>query len=231
MLKFLLSALFVTGVLLNAPNLASGQRKDLSGNTATESNEKDMPVHVVKLDFFQFIHGDFPIYYERRMTNHLTLIGGLGVTYRDYWYHLWVNGIDINTDLGKLEETKPGYSARFGARFYPAATPNTPDGFYLSAMLLHKRYNWVQRYTVDNTSVLRNEYRLVTDLQFLLGYQYISPTGIALDVYGGLGTRFHDAHRYRLTYDSNNSGYDLELARKPNIRPALLFGLQLGYAF
>jgi hypothetical protein len=186
--------------------------------------------YTVKIEPTLLANGDFPLFFERRITGKLTGVAGLGVTGRDIIFHFIDNQIDQHEDKdkGSLNRTRLGASFRAGLRFYPSSNTTVPEGFYFALLYQVKRYNWEQNFDLQNNVQSKNrEYRRISDVLFQIGYQHINKYNMAFDVYTGLGFRSQVVrHGLRINDDSA-----VQMNTHRQLLPALYLGGQVGFAF
>lgn len=117
-----------------------------------------------------------------------------------------------------------GYRVQFKYKFF-ITKDEAPAGFYIAP---HFSYATAKLKSDKNA----NDYLKASKTNFdaVLGYQLITKGGFALDIYTGLGFKIRD---YKLS--ENGSVIDIDDlseilgANKP--KPAIVFGLNFGYAF
>lgn len=159
----------------------------------------------VKLNPLLFFHGEIPIYFERAVSERISLEVGLGFTSRNH-VSLVVND-DESDDFGAGVEIQPKLATHIALRYY-FTDDLEPYGWYLSPEFATRTYTKIIT-EKDNsgalTNMLRNDERVFNDTKLLLGYQLLGGTNNWLfDMYGGFGLRNRDLKKVRENYDLVN---------------------------
>lgn len=196
---------------------ASAQRKTfLKFNPTTLPNELD-------------------VYISREVSPTLTLEGGGGFVYTDYWDNI-LNQFDFGQIKPRISEHQylnaKGYAARLGLRFYVIAPYNATSrasGTYFEPMLLFKEV-WYPNddKELDSKNYIERGRKYVSGLQLLVGRQY-KRGKVYLDKYVGLGVK---AKTYRFDdYQVNGGSGDVENngTRTTSWLPSIHLGLKIAF--
>lgn len=216
--------LFVTFTALCT--LAYAQPRVITFDSDQKSEEdSELEKNVVKVSLFELASGDFPIYYERVLSDRFTAEVSAGITFGDYYGSLF-----SSSEISPLEssvDAKYGYSFSAAIRFYPI---EALDEFYISPEFKYRKYNWDRDveafidgppYTIQETV---SENRVYVMPRITFGYTYFYDYNLSLDWHVGVGMN-----------TPTESIYDFEvnqvIQEKQNTRPRLHLGLKIGYIF
>ncbi|PWH81385.1 DUF3575 domain-containing protein [Brumimicrobium oceani] len=185
------------------------------------------PKNLIKLNPFEFVAGDFSIYYERILTEKLTAEVGIGMTNADL-YGL-VNYIDLYSPFNNFVTPKMGFSFTAAIRFYPI---EALEGIYVAPEFKYRKYNW-ERITYDDLYFFDEPYdneqmveedRTYTIPRITFGWMILYDNNLSLDWSIGLGMNTAKENIY------NEETMMMEV-RKRGTNPRLNLGLKIAYAF
>lgn len=174
---------------------AWGQIDPLDPNANKSGWEQDaymvdslVEVHnALKLDPLQVLRGEIPLFYERRISNHISVEVGAGVTRRNWTYALF--NVDAD-DLRRNITVKTGPTARLGLRYYFKDSPEL-DGLYVMPQAAYRIYE--KEYAEldsagDLNGVEHIDRREVGEVNLTIGFQKLAySSNFLFDVYIGLG--------------------------------------------
>lgn len=186
--------------------------------------------HLLKVNPLLVFSGDIPIYYERRLSDHLAAEAGIGITHMDYLYE----GFDFEQSFEgfNIDRTASiGYSFRAEIKYYPSKSTKALDEMYFGFAFRIKHYNTDLikcNSTLISPSV--SETRTYIDNQLTGGYIYYISDMVFLDFYGGIGIRNRNTNR-----GSCNFNGPITVITEPtlvqSVAPAIALGVKLGFAF
>lgn len=175
-------------VLKTDPDSAAQKNKDVKVNVINPHGKQpvrydgkimasDSVQQAIKINTFQILRGEFSFYYEYRLADAFSVEAGLGVTYTDYPYELFVNEgrFIFNDGEGKNVKFLSGFAGHALVRWYPSRYETAITGFYLAPEI--SRRNWQMDYLV-NTGLIREPHRMKrswTDFKLQIGYQNADP--------------------------------------------------------
>ena len=222
----IISAIFIS-FNLHAQVKISNHDDYFSGGSGGGGDEQN----VIKIGFFHLFDGEFPVFYERRINNHITVQGGAGVTFFDA---IMLIGDAVNNVNSGPDGTPPGfslgYTLKLGARYYPAG--EAPEGFYLSPELRYKIYNYSYSNLMDSnysTSTFNGKASYF-DFLGLLGYQFIAENNMAIDMYAGFGGRVRNRDLLNEGTSPTGANYYF-FAKQSDLVPYVSVGFTIGFAF
>ncbi|GAA4318566.1 hypothetical protein [Flaviaesturariibacter amylovorans] len=174
--------------------------------------------NIIKIAPLGFITGQFPLLYERRLTDFLTVQVGGGLTNRNYMRGLmirardedassiikeypWSNTNDFDMDqteqLYSFEYRKPkmGYMYRVEPRIY--FENEAPEGNYIGLQYNYARYNFsIPAYVNgEHSGDLRDEYENITDFMVHFGNQWVHDR-ITIESSSAIGLRKVKGSKY-----------------------------------
>lgn len=141
----------------------------------------------LKVDPLQIFRGEILVFYERRITDRVSLEVGLGLTRRNWAYALFAVDAD---DLRRNITVRTGPSARLGVRFYLKDSPEL-DGMYIMPQLAYKVYE-KEFAELDSAGELNGvdhiDRREIGEVNLCFGYQHLSfNSNFFYDIYFGIG--------------------------------------------
>lgn len=212
--------------------------------------------NAVYIGLVSFINGYTPVYYERAITNTLSVQVGAGVTTRSYTSVFSVLGTEGNNsdnfkgadydipddyDQYKYRKAAPGLYLSVAPKIYYAG--DGMEGAYISPMLEFKQYRWNARMAdesvppssyysdidVPRTTATQAEYMRCLDLSINFGGLYQTENHIVFSWSTGIGVR--NAHSSRLDVGVRSDGLGLGNERYANAvqeydKTKLLFSFQ-----
>jgi hypothetical protein len=226
----------VTIIFSESARTPSSKKKSASG----EDN-------IVKIAPLGFITGQFPLLYERRITDFLTVEIGGGITNRNYLRGAFVSAgegddasmfkeypwsssgsdYDVAEPLYSFDARKPamGYLFRISPRIYFES--EAPDGSFLGLQFNHATYNFtIPKYVSGaHTGAPQKEHETVTDFMVHFGHQWINDR-ITLESSSAIGLRKVKGEKYV----ASDSGIDgMATYEKSGINFGI--GLTVGFHF
>ncbi|WP_107039688.1 hypothetical protein [Brumimicrobium mesophilum] len=217
----LIAFTFAIGFAIAQPRVVTfesdeGSREDQSG----------YEMNVFKISLFELAAGDFPIYYERVLSNSFSAEASLGLTFGDYTASIFS---DYDSPFNYNIDAKYGFSFSLALRFYPIASL---EDFYISPEFKFRNFNWsrdIDQYnpyppyenvvtqTVDET-------RTYLMPRINLGYITFYDNNLSFDWHIGVGmnTPTESVFNYQTLQVQSE---------KLNTRPRFHFGFKIGYVF
>lgn len=188
--------------------------------------------HALKISPAALIAGEIPLSYEHKVSDYMTVEGGLGIT----TYNLTEDLIRGYSERGDGETVSTvSYSALFNAKFFPEGNA-FQDGYYV-AFNLNLR-NYTQDFTTLDafgTDTTVNEFFRWSDIGFTMGYQSRPSEKMIVDWYIGAGIRQKNRSTtdYIQEFDPISGLFvgRYELNESTNVAPALLGGVKISLLF
>ncbi|HEU4717256.1 MAG TPA: hypothetical protein VFU15_05465 [Bacteroidia bacterium] len=147
----------------------------------------------IKINPLNALRGDFPAYFEWRVSDPFSVEVALGATYIDYMYELVNNGGQYILDANERRNVKfySGFTGRFQLRWYPSNSETAITGFYIAPEFARRTYR--MDYYV-NTGLIREPHpihRNYTDFRLQIGWQNADPyENVFLEWFASAGIRF-----------------------------------------
>jgi len=141
--------------------------------------------HALKMAPLLILNGEIPVYYERRIGDHLSIELGLGITHQDYLYQ----GLQEEFYSDEDRETQYGYSMALGLKFFPSKYTMAIDEMYFGPDIRYKNYNTTLIGCEGLTVGPVEETRQVIDYKLTGGFIYWVADRVMFDLYAGLGMR------------------------------------------
>lgn len=204
---------------------------------AQQFDTVDVVKNALKLNPLLFMRGEIPLYYERALSNRLSMQVGIGMTWRNY--------INFNLDADEVDDfgegtkiiAKPSY--HIAARYY-FSDDLEQAGPYMELEFAHLDY--VKDIAMKDslrqlTDQKFRDTRTFNDLRLLFGHQSLSATSNWLvDFYGGIGLR---DRRMIIVQESFHPGsspqdpsrYTYTTKAEDDIVPVLFLGVRVGLGF
>jgi len=191
------------------------------GNEEENSINQSTRQNALKLNIFEFISGDFSLYYERKLHEKISVEAGLGMTYVDI-YGL-IAYADILSPFDILIQPRMGFSYKISGRFYPI---ETFERVYVSPELKFRKYVWDRQIYQDfsPTQTTVSEERTYFIPRLSIGYAVSYNNNLYFDWTLGIGINSVSEIRYE------NETLELNHIVR-NSRPRLHLGLKVGYIF
>jgi hypothetical protein len=148
--------------------------------------------NALKFDPVQIIFGDYQLFYERILTNHLSFEAGAGFTRRNYgagWFDYSLDNLGDNVDINT------GYSFTIALRYYLKDSEELL-GPYVSAGANFR--NYLTTYSViDTTGVLTGDQyddeRIYNSYYLTVGYSALpTRSNLFMDFFVGIALRQKD---------------------------------------
>ena len=174
--------------------------------------------NIIKISLFEIISGDFPLYYERVLSDKFSLEGSVGITFGDYIGGLF---LDDFSSIDNSSNSNYGFSFSASLRFYPI---EILEEFYIAPEFKYRKYNWEREYSdMSGISNLYAENRTYAMPRINLGYSFFYDNQLIFDYYVGIGMNNITENRY--DYETNN------ISESKLRRPRVHIGLKIGYVF
>jgi len=187
--------------------------------------------NIVKGNPLLFFHGEVPVYFERAISERVSLELGLGLTTRNYVSLAFSDEAD---DFGAGTEIQAKIAAHIAARYY-LTDDLEPYGWYISPEFATRTYTKIITLK-DNEGALTTtrwkDERVFNDSKLLLGYQLLGGTSNWLiDFHGGIGLRNRDHQKVVENFDTATGvrTYELEFVDDTIFAPFLGFKVGVGF--
>lgn len=223
----------------------NGQKGDSTKNAKTQQDEayqNDDYIKkvnsIVKFNPLTLFSGDMVFYFERKLDTRLSVEGGLGLTFRNYFFEA-AKTFETGVDYGKNRNGLPGYSGRLSLRYFPEKNRKgllPIEGLYFGPLIQYKVYRGqtMQCNPDFNGQVLNVkllEYRKLLDAEIMFGYTTFYPGNFVMDVYGGIGVRSHNSRTYDCNWDEYSRSFVSAPQYNRNVGPVVSAGLKVGLGF
>lgn len=180
--------------------------------------------NLVKANPLLIFYGEIPIYYERRLTNHLSAEIGAGVTLTDFYTDVLVEENYSNI------RTKVGYSFCASMHFFPSKNYKGLEELYFSPEFKIKKYlNELYEYYGDEIDPDIPQSRLLTDFQIKLGFIGYWADNVCVDYYCGIGIRNRKIKEANV-YSSGNV-HSVTLNESEDLIPCISAGIKIGFGW
>ena len=198
----------------------------------TDAYDVDSLVEVhnaLKLDPLQIIRGEFSVFYERRISNRVSLEVGLGLTRRNWTYSWFFSDVD---DLRRNIVVHTGPSMRLGLRYYLKDSEEL-EGVYLMPQFGRRVFKKTFRDLDDGGDLTGDEHsdrREYTEVNFTIGYQQLAlSSNFMFDIYFGVGYVWRSGREVERIPDSVQGMYFSTPFSNSGVIPVL--GVKLGWGF
>jgi hypothetical protein len=180
---------------------------------------------IIKLNPLLIFVGEIPVYYERRLADHIGLEGSIGITLTDYLNYAMDDAIDINN-----EKTKIGYSFSLGLHLYTSKFNKGMDELYFSPEIKIKNY-YSELFHYGNQSITPavQQSRKFLDFQLKLGYLSYWSDNVCVDYYCGIGLRNRNITSANIDYVGNT--IDITMNKTQDLVPCISAGVKIGYGW
>lgn len=194
----------------------------------SDDTESGFENNNIKISLFELASGDFPIYYERALSEKFSAEVSAGVTFGDYFGSLFAKSEIAPSDYNV--DAKYGFSLSAAVRFYPFAVF---EDFYIAAEYKHRKYNWnrdIEVFTPSGSNAQKEvaESRVYAMPRINLGYSFFYDYNLTFDYHIGVGMNTPTETIYRIQPGDNQGALTEE---KQNTRPRLHLGFKIGYVF
>lgn len=189
-----------------------------------------LEVHnALKLDPLQIFRGEFSVFYERRISDRISIEVGAGFTRRNWSLALFDLDAD---DLRRNIDVHTQFAGRLGVRYYFLDSPEL-NGLYLMPQVAYRVFEKTFN-ELDSTGSLNGvghlDRREIVDFNLCVGFQKLSLTSNFLfDIYVGLGYGQQNNQEVSRLPSSNQSLYITEPKTRYGLVPML--GLKFGWGF
>jgi hypothetical protein len=188
----------------------------------------DSVVNALKFSVTGFFRGDHEVYFERRLSDALSVEAAGGITYIDYMYEMYQNGGRYFALMNNGERNSKFYTGLAGGiqlRYYTSKYETAITGFYLAPGIAYRQYRMDYMVFTGLMSEAHPLNRTLTDIKLQLGWQNADPyNSIFWEFYLSAGLR-HTVEDY---VETNN--YVEEFIHDDYWHPVVGAGLKLGFA-
>jgi hypothetical protein len=195
--------------------------------------KNSLPKNVFKLDLLEVFDGTFPLFYERVVTQKISVQLGVGVTsFKPLFaeYRPIYSGISDDDYLGYEAKPQTGLFLSIGAKYYAGRNTFAPEGAYLAVESQFKQYKFetVQEYSNGNAGGDKAQTTITNFDMFrvLFGFQGEEFNNFTYEPQLGFGWRKH-------TYDGwiKDDNLNPILGSVSTVKPVLVFGFKIGLRF
>lgn len=184
----------------------------------------------LKYDPLQVLRGEISVFYERRISNRVSIELGVGVTRRN-WTDSWFNNTDAD-DLRRNITVYTGPAFRLGVRYYLMDSPEL-NGVYIMPQLAYRIYE-KSFAEIDSTGNLNGQTHLdrreIGEFNITFGYQHLSyNSNFFYDIYFGIGHALYRGARVKRQNVPIETLYYTEPRNSNSWLPVI--GLKLGLGF
>lgn len=185
--------------------------------------------NAIKIDPFQVLRGELMVFYERRISNRMSVEIGAGITRRNWSYALFDKDAD---DLRRNITVLTGPSVRLGARYYFNNSPEL-NGAYLMPQLAFRVFD-KQFAEIDSTGELNGtayiDHREIGEINLTFGYQRLNlRSNFFYDIYAGMGYAVRRGRMVNRVAHPNETQYRTQPLNDDGWTPVI--GLKLGWGF
>lgn len=190
------------------------------------SMHTDSVQQALKISPFQFVRGEFSLFYEYRLSDPFSVEAGAGVTYVDYFYELFINNGQYITKSaeGKNVHFLSGLAGHLQFRWYPSRYETAITGFYLAPDV--SRRDWRMEYFV-NTGLIKEPHpirRTWTEFKLQVGYQDADPyENMFWEWFLAAGVRVYDQDYI------DGFGTDAVFGHEHYLGPVFSGGIKIGF--
>lgn len=206
----------------------------------------DFRKNALKINPLLYLRGELPIYYERALTQNLSIEAAVGMTFKDYSAG-FANSFDESSNNYNSERAKekviPNTSFKLGLRYYSGDV--VLDGFYFAIEYAKRDYTKEVTITdeiVTNTVGFSNTFATVVynfkeeefhnEIKLIVGSQeHYYWDNVFIDYYLGAGIDKYSEKKIEVTYNSTTSQNDYVLNSKSETVPRFYLGLKIGFVF
>ena len=203
--------------------------------------------NAIKINPLLLFNGELPIYYERALTNSLSLELAIGLTFSDYLNNTFTEAFSDSdserlTVGGEVKADKNTSNISFKSAFRYYFDGVSLDGsFYVSLGYFHRTHSRELDIIVNKAdefgSLLSSEnnkfeeFQKHNELNLIFGNQEVNWGGshFFFDYYGGIGIDFYSYEEVRIRESNFYPTYTLE--SKTKTRPKIYLGFKMGFLF
>lgn len=200
-------------LVLMAGKLTFAQNEDVPVRNIFEGSEKE-DIFMLKYSMFRLLRGEIPVYVEKNITNQVSALGGLGLTFPDLIGTLLINesirskGIfPTETHDDVLNWFSFGLTGQIN---YFWKKGDLMDGSSVGLLLGYRNHRGLQlgqNYTIVNSGDVKNPKVNVIELGLTYSFQRIIQQRAVHEIVFGLGGRMH---RFDYLQDYGNFVYRWE---------------------
>lgn len=213
------------------------QDEPVSSNAAESGEQEDAYMtdsllevyNAVKIDPFQVLRGELMVFYERRISDRISVEVGAGVTRRNWSYAMFDGDAD---DLRRNIKVLTGPSVRLGARYYFKESPEL-NGAYLMPQVAFRIFD-KEFAGIDSTGERSGnaiiDHREIGEMNLTFGYQRLGlRSNFFYDIYAGMGYAFRRGRQVWRVDDPRETRYMSGPLRGDGWTPVI--GVKLGWGF
>ncbi len=138
--------------------------------------------NLIKTELFNYIAGQFPLVYERRITRNFAVEAFGGPTSRN----LYQSVVDWFNDLPRAK-AQTGYTCGAALKIYTSMSQEETDGFFLGIEGRYKLFRLLRKSELFDKPI--EETRRVFDWKMIVGFTSILKGGGVGEMYVGMGWR------------------------------------------
>lgn len=225
-----------------------------TASTSLRNKHRSSENNVVKIAPLGFITGTFPLAYEKKLTDFMSVQVGGGLTYKNYVRGVFKRegesddirmeypwGNDSYSDIaGSLHnydfrKAKMGYMFNVQPRFY--YNSDALDGYFIGLSYDYYRYNFESRGVIatsgggyEHQGGMKSEHENITDYMVHLGQQIVNER-LTLEYSTGIGIRKVKGVKYAAAYNDYGGGLREGYATYTESILNLGISFKLGYHF
>lgn len=206
----------------NKPNVTTVTYSKIEYNRKIEDNKI---FNLVKLNPLLIFVGDIPIYYERRVSDHMGVEAGIGMTLTDYYFSSFADeNLDNNT------RTQMGYSIVAGLHLYTSKHYKGLEELYFSPEIRMRKY-MTELYQYGGTviSPAIDQNRILTDFQIKLGFISYWSDNVSAEYYCGIGIRNRNINEAHV--DNSGSILTITMEKTQDLVPCISAGVKIGFGW
>lgn len=196
--------------------------------TTREAEDHDK-YNALRIDPIAVLIGEIPLYYERRLTNKLSVEAMVGITHSDYAYSIF--NLEFVGNTGD-RESKFGYMFGGAIKFYPSSESFVFEGPFFGLDFRYKVYltDLINTCSPSSPSESFPERRSVFDAKLFGGYNWLLSESISVELYAGVGVRSQVIDGYICT-GGNSPVTTFAKYDDSTERLAFSFGAKIGFLF
>jgi hypothetical protein len=206
----------------NKGNVTTVTYSKIEYNKKVEDNKI---FNLVKLNPLLIFVGDIPIYYERRISDHVGVEAGIGMTLTDYYFSSISDELIDNTT-----NTKMGYSFAAGLHLYTSKHYKGMEELYFSPEIRIRKYmTELYQYSGIDISPAIEQNRIITDFQIKLGFISYWSDNVSAEYYCGIGIRNRNINKALVT--STGNALIIEMQHTQDVVPCISAGVKIGFGW
>lgn len=230
-LFFLVASLFLFNTIgMYAQDPPNTTTTTITYSRTTRTVEDHGKYNRIAVDPLGILVGEIPIYYERRLSNKLSVEPMVGITHSDYAFSIF--NFDFIQNTGN-RSAKFGYMFGTALKFYPSSETYALEGAFFGLDVRYKVYLTDLENTCSTSGASTfPEMRSVFDGKLIGGYSWLFSDAVTIEAFGGIGIRSQAIDGYICTDGSGSvpvttfAKYDDSVERL-----AFSFGVKIGFVF